>query len=1374
MRFGILGPLEVWGAGGLLEIRGAKRRALLAHLLVRAGAPERVDQIVEAVWPGDAAVGATDTVRTYVSQLRKVFALEKGGPNLHTGPDGYRLDLEPDHLDALRLESALAEAASAGDPANRLALLHEAHSLRRGIVLGEFAGAPWADQAAARWDRLLVVASEQYADALLDASCDRDALLLLDGLVASYPMNERFRAQLALARYRCGDQIEALAALRDGRRVLAEELGIEPGVELLDLESRILRRDDSLMTSHTRPEAHSAASEALPLGTVTFLLTDIVHSTSLWDNHPHEMTRALARHETIIEETVREHGGRLIKSRGEGDATLSVFERATDAISTALDLQGAFRREDWPGGLTLGTRVALHTGEAHLRNRDYYGGAVNRTARIRGLASGGQVLCSQTTASIVADLLDAEVVLEDLGSHALRGLRRNERVYSITTRRAGRASTGGYPLASVDDDPAGIAIAPPAFLERGAAFVSRTASTARLLGAWRETCSGHPATALVTGEPGIGKTRLVAELASHAYSDGAIVIGGQCDQYGGAPFHPWVYALRTLFEHWPPSAARSELDGCEPIVTLLPELREMFPAVNAWVGSAEADRWIVFDAVARLLTRVARRQLLVVVIDDLQWADDPSALLFRHLARHGESVPLLLVGTYREDAVAQRPRLGEVLADLARQPMLVRIALDGIDRAGALTLVADLSSDTLPSETAAAVHEITHGNPFFVHQVVAHLLESGVSEVDATEWPAPLPVAVRDLINQRVSLLNGDAASLLVGAAVTGMRWELTVVARAASIERTTALDLLEEALDSGLVQECSEAGWFEFQHALVRAAFIDRAGRLKRARQHARVAEAIEAVHHGDVDAQLSALAHHWFEAAHYFETGPAVHYGLRAAEVACSSWAWEESERHCLRVLALVDAGAGSVADRWHATTLLARARGALGNCHEQLTLAAAACEIARTLDDPGRFGRAALLLEPREAIVAAPTPIEPLLAEAISRLDGVDSPELALVLAAHIAHIVETGVCHDALEYIEERTDEALAMADRIGDEQTALDVCIRLGRMRTGLPGASRTLALAERADRLLQRRWDSTAYESMLSMLCEAFSRLGHRAGLVDALRRRAELAERFASLPRSPWFAFIDGLLPMIDGRCDDAMSFTQDAREQCGDRESLHAAVVDRTTRIAWLRGNEDVVTRRIERSMPFEPYFPQLTAFRALTYAEQGRAHDAERLVEELLDASGNRLQWNGSRPRVLHDLAEAIGLLDNPALATALEPLLAPYTGELLCSYLITVDGAATTSLGILDTVLGRYTNAEANFAAGLALEEEFGAVGPAATTRVWWALARAKRGATDEMSDQLLTDAERIAARCGIGRVSSLAHRHAARRARGSKTPGTQTP
>src|SRR4051794_15304201 len=188
----------------------------------------------------------------------------------------------------------------------------------------------------------------------------------------------------------------------------------------------------------------------LPGGMVTFLLSDVEGSTALWEAAPEAMRHALARHDVLFEDAVHQHSGSHIRPRGEGDSRFAVFASAPAAVAAAVAIQRAFAAEDWPTPRPINVRIGVHTGEAELREGDYYGSAVNRCARLRGIGHGGQTLLSEATSALVRDDLPTGASLVDLGDHRLRDLSRPERVFQLTVPGL-RADF--QPLASLDARP---------------------------------------------------------------------------------------------------------------------------------------------------------------------------------------------------------------------------------------------------------------------------------------------------------------------------------------------------------------------------------------------------------------------------------------------------------------------------------------------------------------------------------------------------------------------------------------------------------------------------------------------------------------------------------------------------------------------------------------------------------------------------------------------------------------------------------------------------------------------------------------------------------------------------------------------------------
>jgi DNA-binding SARP family transcriptional activator len=335
MEFRILGSFEVVGSEGLVDLRGAKRRGVLAYLVVHAGQPVSIDRLVEELWGERGTAGAARTVQTYVSQLRKLFLAEP--PKLETRPGGYVLDVDPDAIDAYRFEQGLVAAGAEGDAGRRLAMLDETFELWRGPPMEEFAGSGWADREATR---LGAFASPGAAASLRHSpgawacrGCRRRSRDL-----GGHPFSdEKLWAQLMLALYRSGRQADALGAYQHARRHLVDGLGIEPGPELAELEHRILDHDPTLATStaRTQPVEHHAGSVDGTGGVVPAHVPpdDIVDSVSRWERDPAGMSQGVARHDVLIRGVVSASGGEPVRTKGEGDSTFSVFSHPWDAVA---------------------------------------------------------------------------------------------------------------------------------------------------------------------------------------------------------------------------------------------------------------------------------------------------------------------------------------------------------------------------------------------------------------------------------------------------------------------------------------------------------------------------------------------------------------------------------------------------------------------------------------------------------------------------------------------------------------------------------------------------------------------------------------------------------------------------------------------------------------------------------------------------------------------------------------------------------------------------------------------------------------------------------------------------------------------------------
>lgn len=419
MEFRILGTLEVSREGRQLALGGRKQRSLLALLLTQPNRALSHERLAELLWSDDPPETARHAIEVYISQLRRL--IEPEGPPyriLVRSNAGYSIRVNVGELDSMEFErltaSAIGRSAEETVPD-----LNRALALWRGSALADFAAEEFALGEIARLNELRLHATEELIDAEL-ALGGHDAVIgELVSLTSQHPLRERLAGQLMLALYQAGRQAEASDVYQRTRDRLVDEVGMEPGPELQNLLKRILQQDPALIP----------AASNLPSGTVTFVMTDIVGSTRLWDRSASTAGAAIGRHNAMVVEHVQRHKGQVVEAGREGDSFLAVFRQASDAVLCAISLQRELVTEAWPEGAAITVRIGVHTGEAEPHANHYVGGALYRCARLMSVGHGGQVLLSQATHDLVVDRLRGDIGLLDLGLHHLPDLSRPEHVF---------------------------------------------------------------------------------------------------------------------------------------------------------------------------------------------------------------------------------------------------------------------------------------------------------------------------------------------------------------------------------------------------------------------------------------------------------------------------------------------------------------------------------------------------------------------------------------------------------------------------------------------------------------------------------------------------------------------------------------------------------------------------------------------------------------------------------------------------------------------------------------------------------------------------------------------------------------------------------
>jgi DNA-binding SARP family transcriptional activator len=1361
LEFGILGPLLVVGPDGSVEVRGTKRRALLSYLLVHAREAVSLDRLVDDLWDERSSSGARGTVQTYLSQLRKLMA-DFSGVTLETRPSGYALDVPPDSLDAARFERLCAQAATETDATARLALVDEALGLWRGEPLGEFAGAAWVDVEARRLEALRGHALQRRIDARLELGHDAEVVPELEHLVGEHRLHEHFWAQLMVAYYRSGRQADALRACQRARAHLAEELGVEPGAELQELERRILDHDPDLVLARPAPVP---PVESLPAGVVTFLLTDIEGSTSLWDENPEAMSRAIARYEELIGQTADAYRGRIVKSRGEGDSTLSVFERASDAAAAAVALQRHLLSEEWPGGLRLATRVAMHTGEAYLREGDYYGGPLNRAARIRAVATGGQILCSRPTRDLVADTLADEVRVIELGTHALKGLQRPETIFALVHPEL--AEVTPLALSTTAVEPITMPL-PVRFSATDTPFVAREHERALLdteLKAVRT--EGRRRAVLIAGEPGIGKTTLTGHFARAAHDDGAIVLAGHCDEGLGIPYQPWTEALSHLVRHAPESLLQANMAARgRELAHLVPDLAFRAHTPTPLSRDPEAQRYLLFGAVVDLLERLSQDTPCVLVLDDLHWADRPTLELLRHVIGADASLRLMVIMIHRDTDVPDDHPLVEALAALRREPGVERISLDGLDVDALGELLETSAGHSLDDDGLALRDTLaseTDGNPFFVTEVLRHLAETGaIRRGDNGYWtagtaqtPLGLPASVREVITHRVARLGDEARQILSLAAVIGREFELDVLAEIAELDEAALLDTIDAATGSALVRPTADdAERYTFVHALIEHTLSEGLSRPRRRRVHARIAHALEDRCGDDPGDRITELAHHYLEAG--TDPDKAIDYGSRAGAHALARLAPDDALGWYGRALEVLER-TGEPDDARHGILLigLGDAQRQTGEpAHRETLLAAAA--LAQRIDDTDLLVRA-VIANSRGMQSSGSGHIDnervAALEAARAATDGQSSRERALVLATLAAELAWTDRHRMRL-----LADEAIALAQQLGDDATLVTVTTRMESAVRAPDNLAQRCALADDAIAAADRigdpvlRWYAATMNYTPAL----------ESGDIEAFHRRLDVVQLLAREIGQPHMryiaAFAQSLREALAGKLERAERTAALAFE-IGTESGQPDASVVYGTQLMTIRGYQGRITELMELIEQGAAQNPGLPAFRAALascYCEVGRVADARALLATDTAEGFMAFPFDGLWTTAMTIYARVAAVAGDQRAAARLIELLAPWRNQVATNG-ATVFGSLELPLGDVLATTGRLDEAQGALDEAAAVHERLGAPILLAATHLQLArvLRRRDRDGDRIRARELAQAAHTVAAKLGAASIARQA-------------------
>ena len=648
-------------------------------------------------------------------------------------------------------------------------------------------------------------------------------------------------------------------------------------------------------------------------------------------------------------------------------------------------------------------------------------------------------------------------------------------------------------------------------------MVGREAERAELVRHLDAALSGRGGVVLIGGEPGIGKTRLTEDLLAEARRRGATGLVGHCyEMQGSPPYVPFVEILERTARVVPPGALRRLLgDDAPEVARLMPELRRMFTDIPPPIEMpAEQQRWYFFNAYSAFVDRSCRLAPIVAVFEDLHWADEPTLQLLLHVAQTASSMPLLIIGTYRDVELEVTRPFAKVLESLLRQRLATRMALRRLPASGVDALLEAMSGRPAPASFARVVFRETEGNPFFVEEVFQHLKEEGHLFTSEGGWRTDLhvdtldvPEGVRLVIGRRLERLSETARRILTTGAVVGRVFSLALLEQLETAwgggGPDAVLDAIEEAERAHLVTPHSGGrdAQYMFGHELIRQTLADALSLPRRQRLHGRIALAMETLYAATLAKHVSALAHHFYQAGAAADVEKTTDSLLQAAEQARATAGHEESLGYIDNARSLWEGDRSALA-----ADLLDRRAAALdslGRTREAIDASQEAATLWHELERHDRYaasmGTACRQLNWVMDMGASLRELE----RALTVLQAAPAPLRTPLLYLRAATLANRGDAAEALETLAEADGLCAPLTDPYAQAIGALYVAvINVAAMR--LAPAAEFERRTRAAMTALGRPWEAIdgAYVSVLAAV--HLGRLQEAASLIDELEPQAE------------------------------------------------------------------------------------------------------------------------------------------------------------------------------------------------------------------------------------------------------------------------------
>lgn len=884
-------------------------------------------------------------------------------------------------------------------------------------------------------------------------------------------------------------------------------------------------------------------------------------------------------------------------------------------------------------------------------------------------------------------------------------------------------------------------------------FVGRRKELRLLESGFEASQQGRPALFILSGEAGIGKTRLALEFGERARALGAQVFSATCWEGDGAPaYWPWTQLFRARLDTAQPTSRQLRTDsGTDALHRLFPDLAVLACDPSGGHGpAADQRRFHFFEAVGSYWQGVARDQPLVLLFDDLQWSDAPSLALLRFLVRHLTNTRLFMLATHRVGG----SNLDQPLDELARDAQ--RIDLGGL-RADEVTRYTEaVLGRQPPDDFVCAILDSTGGNPLFLRETVRSITEAVPG---GNEWQIRIPSSVREIVRQRMTTISAEARELLDYAAVQGVEFNPRTVSAAAGVSLERALAALDECRASSLLRTVDETSdSFAFAHGLIHSAVYDTVSSERRCELHQRIGETLESMSGSSAPAEI---ADHFFRALPATDPAKTADLLVRAAELAGEVLAFEDAVVHYSRALEAMERGANSERRRAEILLEIAACRSRAGDAVSARTELESVARLARTLDDAEMLGRAALGVGEiwGKMGVIDVAAIE-LLEEALSALGDEESVLRAKIMACLAAHLRWS----DSQKRRDDLSGRAVAQCRQAGDDAALTAVLAwrhwslwAPQNVRQRLETSSEIIDLArkngDRSMSFVGRTWHVVA-------LIEV--------GEIGAVLREMEYLAQLADDLRQPfyfwWLYGLQASLALVRGDFDRVEELSTRAYSL---GESIYASDAFQTygAQISTLRMLQGRAAELRDALIELGDKLPNVPIWRctlAMVYSELGDEGKARTLVEALVEGGLDDFPRDQQWLSCLITLAEACTFLKDAPRASVIYEHLHPYAEHIVTAGAATACfGSAALYLGRLATVIGDYAGAEIHFDAAIEANTRMQAAPYLARTRLAYAQLLAQRQAEGdaaravELCEDAIHELKRMGMMADLQRARDLA-------------------